>query len=155
MNNKKVLTKNEMHEIKIVYTRPLYDSMPKINHSKDAEKIMRDFADNERLDYKEFFWVLLLNRSNKVLGISEIGKGDIGSVTVNYTEIIQLALLTNATAIILCHNHPSGKITASLRDIEVTEKIKKILTVFSITLYDHIILTSENYYSLSDECLIK
>lgn len=153
MNNKKVLTRNEMHEVQIVYKRPLYDSMPKINSSKDAVKILRNFINEDCIDYKEFFWVMLLNHSNKVLGISEIAIGNVEIVVFNSSEIIQLALLTNARCIILAHNHPSGKLTASKSDIELTKKVKQMADVFSITLYDHIIITTENHLSLSNENL--
>ena len=153
MNNKKVLTRNEMYEVKIVYKRPIYESMPKITNSKDAVKIIRDFADSDCIDYKEFFWVMLLNHSNKVLGISEIAIGNVEIVVFNSSEIIQLALLTNARCIILAHNHPSGKLIASKSDIELTKKVKQMADIFSITLYDHIIITSENHISLSNENL--
>lgn len=145
---------NRMHEVKITYIRPLYDDMPVIKRSKDVSTLMRDYIDLECLDYKEFFWVLLLNNSNCVLGISEIGKGNSKGVVVNIHEIFQLALKTNATEIIICHNHPSGKLKASERDKTITKRIKEIAELFNITFIDHIIITSENYYSFLDDGML-
>ena len=65
--------------------------------------------------------------------------------------ILQAALLTNATAIILAHNHPSGKLRPSRQDIVLTEQVKKAAEIMRITVMDHIILTDDSYYSFADE----
>lgn len=145
---------SKMHEIGIVYKRPLYDTMPRMKSSSDAHSLLKKVIDSETIDYKEFFWVLLMNRSNCVLGYSEIGKGDTHSVIVNVKEIFQLALKANASGLILCHNHPSGNLKKSKVDEDITEKINVISSLFSITLLDHIIITSEGYYSFTDNGII-
>lgn len=149
MRTTEIRNENRMHEVAIVYKRPVFDSMPQISNSQDAYEIIKKFIDTETIDLKEFFWVLLLNRCNRVLGYSEIGKGDTHAVIVNVKEIFQLVLKTNASAIILCHNHPSGNLNKSKTDEELTEKINIIGQLFSITLLDHIIITSEGFYSFS------
>ena len=140
----------KLYEVGIVYKRPLFDTMPVVKNSKDAHSVLSKLIDYDLVDFKEYFWVLLLTKSNRVLGFSQIGMGDTAGVVVNVKEIFQLALKTNASGIILCHNHPSGNLTSSQPDKKLTEKIKLTATLFSMELVDHIIITSEGYYSLSD-----
>ncbi len=83
--------------------------------------------------------------------MSEIGVGNTAGVSVNFKEIFQLAILTNTTAIIVAHNHPSGKLEASTTDIQLTQRLKKSIGLLDMTLLDHLIITSENYLSLSDD----
>lgn len=154
MKNLKIGDLSCMCEVSITYKRPLFDKMPHIKSSEDANDIIKGAIDLDCLDYKEFFWVLLLNNSKRVLGISEIGKGDTQGVVVNIKEIFQLVLRTNATAIIICHNHPSGNLVASKNDRTMTTKVKEISKLFSISLVDHLIITSENYYSFAEEGLL-
>jgi DNA repair protein RadC len=151
MKNNKILDSGTMHEVEIVYIRPVFDSMPTIRSSSDVERIMRQVIKLNRIDYKEFFWVLLLNNSNKVLSCSEIAKGGTTGVNVNIKEIFQLILKSNATGLILCHNHPSGKLKASKSDEQITYKISAAAKVFDINLLDHIIITKESYFSFVDE----
>ncbi|MAT90922.1 MAG: DNA repair protein [Flavobacteriaceae bacterium] len=146
-----IVQTNKLHEVKISYVRPLYDSMPTVNSSDCAVGLIRASIDLESIDHKEYFWVLLLTQSNKVLGFSEVGKGDLNGVLVSTREILQLALLTNAKAIILSHNHPSGKLKPSKMDIDLTTKVSRLAALFSLCLLDHIIITSESYYSFADE----
>lgn len=139
------------HEVQIHYKRPLYDTAKRISSSQEVETILRDFADIERIDYKEFFWVILLTNANQVIAISEIGVGTTTSVLVNTKEILQLALLAHATGIIIAHNHSSGKTAPSDRDHNITKCLKKSAKLLDITLLDHLILTTESYASFADE----
>jgi len=139
------------YEVEIHYKRPLFSSMQKVASSLEANTILRNYIDTNVLDVKEFFWIILLSRANKVLGISTITIGNTSGVTVNYREIIQLTLLSNASHIIVAHNHPSGKLAPSENDKRITEKLQEGLNLFDIKLLDHLILTSEAYYSFADE----
>lgn len=138
------------NEVQIHYKRPIFNMGKTIKCSGDSEKVLRDYLDNQRIDYKEFFWVLLLTNANQILGISEIGIGSTTGVSVNVREIYQLALLSNASAIIVAHNHPSGKLIPSTADKNITKKLKEALKLLDITLLDHLILTSEGFVSFSD-----
>ena len=142
------------HEVGIIYRRPLYREMPTIVSSQDADVVMKGIIDMDTIDHKEFFWILLLNHAHKVLGYSEIGKGDTSGVAVNIKEIYQIAILANASSILLCHNHPSGKLDYSEADKSITQKIKKIGELLSIKVLDHLIITSESYISFADEGMI-
>lgn len=142
------------HEVQIYYKRPLFNSEKKISNSDDANKLLREFIDLTRIDYKEFFWVVLLTNASQVVGISEVSVGSTLGVVTNYKEILQLALLTNASAIIVAHNHPSGKIEPSQTDRDIILELKKVCKVLEINLVDNLILTSERYYSFADEHLL-
>jgi len=144
----------KIHEVEIVYKRQLFDEMIIIKCSQDIDTFLRKTINLKVIDLKEIFWVILLSNSNGILGFSEIGKGDSTGVIVNLKEIFQLALKTNATSIIVCHNHPSGKLVASEQDKKITQKIKNASELFGMTLLDHIIITSEDYYSFADAGII-
>ncbi|WP_292942880.1 JAB domain-containing protein [Olleya sp. UBA1516] len=152
MNTENSNTKTiiKCHEVQIHYKRPFFNIIKKVSSSEDSEKLLRSFIDIERIDYKEFFWVLLLTNANQVIGVSEIAVGNTSGVMVNIKEIYQLALLANASAIIVAHNHPSGKLTPSEADKRLTQKLSNASKLLDITLLDHLILTSEGFVSFSD-----
>ena len=138
------------HEVEIHYKRPIFNSDNKVASSEDSERFFRSFIDEKRIDYKEFFWVMLLTNANQIIGISEISVGNTTGVSVNVKEIYQLALLKNASAIIVAHNHPSGKLSPSESDKKLTKKLTDASKLLDITLLDHLILTSEGFVSFSD-----
>lgn len=138
-------------EVEIHYKRPLFETMKEVRTPSDANEFLRAYIDIPRLDVKEFFWAIFLTRANKVLGIATIGCGDIAGVSVNAREIIQLALLTHASLVIVAHNHPSGKLVPSSQDRQITRKISEGLALFDAKLMDHLIVTSESYYSFASE----
>lgn len=121
---------------------------PKIESSSDAYKIFKPLV--EDMPHEEF-WILLLNRANKVIGKKFIGKGGMSSVVVDTKLIMIAALEHRASAIILCHNHPSGQMKPSSQDIQITQKIKTAAQLLDIGLLDHIILGDNTYYSFADE----
>ncbi|WP_396602062.1 JAB domain-containing protein [Algibacter sp. R77976] len=139
-----------INEVKIHYERPILNPNRIVRSSEDSERLLRSFIDAKRIDYKEFFWVLLLTNANQVIGISEISVGNTTGVSVNIKEIYQLALLANSTAIIVAHNHPSGKLSPSESDKKLTKKLNDASKLLDITLLDHLILTSEGFVSFSD-----
>ena len=106
------------------------------------------------IDYRESFAVLLLSRSNRVLGLRWISSGGISGTAVDVKLIFQAALKANASGIIAIHNHPSGNLSASDADIKITRKIKEAGIILDISLLDHVIITSEGYYSMADEGII-
>jgi DNA repair protein RadC len=99
----------------------------------------------------EEFWVLFLNNSNKILFKTQLSKGGMTGTIVDIRIIFKIAFEQNATAIILTHNHPSGKLQASDADIEITKRIKTAGHQLDIPVLDHIIITENGYYSFLDE----
>ena len=125
--------------------------MTSIISADSATEVIRKVFPKEQLDLKEFFGVLLLTQSNCLLGASIVGIGTCTGVLVNCKEIFQLALLVNASAIIITHNHPSGALKVSESDHKLTQKIKETGELMDINLLDHIIITSESYCSLAEQ----
>jgi len=124
------------------------DYLTPIKASAQAAGYLReDFRD---LDHEES-WILLLNAANLPLAKKMITVGTIKSTQIDHRRIIKEALLTNATAIILFHNHPSGTPAPSVADINETNKLRKACDIFDISLLDHIILTDKSYYSFAEE----
>ena len=120
----------------------------KINSSQDAYKLLIKYFPDNTIEYK----VVLLNQSNRVLGIVPISEGGISATYVDARLILQAALLANATQIIMAHNHPSGSMKPSTLDDALTEKARKVAELMEIHVADHIILSPEQeYYSYHDE----
>ncbi len=97
--------------------------------------------------------MLLLNRANKVLGITTISEGGLSGTVTDVRLIFQYAIKANDSGIIVAHNHPSGNSNPSESDLKITQKIKEAGNLLDIQLLDHIILTpeSEIYRSFADE----
>jgi DNA repair protein RadC len=148
---KKTASLFQIAEVEIHYKRPKGKNSPIIKSSESAADIFREHFPKDRIDHKEFFYVMLLSQKNEVLGISQIGVGFTAGVLINIKEIFQLVLKTNATCFLISHNHPSNALKPSGADIKITEKIRKGAELFDCKLLDHIILSSESYYSFSDD----
>ena len=102
----------------------------------------------------EEFWVVYLNNANLVINTLQISKGGITQTLVDVRLVLKEALVLNATAIILVHNHPSGTLRPSKNDSAITEKIRKASLAMDINLLDHLIITTHSYYSFADEGLL-
>ncbi|SDW81940.1 DNA repair protein RadC [Lutibacter oricola] len=142
----KDLTK--INQVILNYKRPHISKLPKLYRPSDAIEKLRSVIDENILDLKEYYWVLLLTSDNRLLGITELNSGGILDTTLNIREIIQLALLSNAVKIVLIHNHPSGNLEPSQKDIMVTNQLKRICELMEIYLEDHLIITSESFTSI-------
>ncbi|HUX94386.1 MAG TPA: JAB domain-containing protein [Bacteroidales bacterium] len=121
--------------------------------SRDAHKIFFDSWDHSTIEHKESVKMLLLNRANKVLGITTLSEGGISGSLMDVRIIYQFALKGNASGIIIAHNHPSGNSNPSESDLKITKKIKEAGNLLDIQLLDHIIVTPEKdiYRSFADE----
>ena len=119
--------------------------------SYTAYKVLKDNFSDETIDYKETFKVLYMNLNCQVLGCSTISEGGITNTLADVRMILQGALLTNATGIVLAHNHPSGTLKPSREDDRLTKRIVEAADIMNIRVNDHIILTSEGFYSYNDE----
>lgn len=138
-------------------TLPLYElkkiqtNFPKekITSSEKAYKFIKQFY-NEDIEIFESSFILLLNNANQTIGYAKISQGGITGTVIDVRLIAKYAIESLCTGVILAHNHPSGKLNPSQADINITEKTKKALSLLDIVLLDHLILTSESFYSLSD-----
>lgn len=119
----------------------------KINSSKSAYEIISPILGN--LPHEEF-WVIFLNQSNSFLACRQVSRGGIAQTTVDIRLALKEALLLESTAIIIAHNHPSGNLTPSLSDRQLTQKFKKGCSTMDIKLIDHLIVTENSYFSFAD-----
>jgi DNA repair protein RadC len=119
-----------------------------ITCSKDAYNLMkRHLVDL----YQEEFWILLVGRSQKVLGKELISRGGLSEVIVDPKIIFSRALQHQSTGIFLVHNHPSGNLKPSDSDIHITKKVVEAGKLLEIKVLDHLIITDKGYYSFADE----
>lgn len=102
----------------------------------------------------EEFWVLLLNRANRVVNKKRISGGGVSGTVADPKIIFKLALEELASGFIVAHNHPSGNLTASQSDLDLTRKLKESGKLLEVQLLDHLIITNQKYFSFADEGLI-
>lgn len=141
-------------EIQVKYERFYQLDRMQIRTSKHTYDILKKVWDIDTLDYIENFYILLLDKSNSVLGVSHISKGGTAGTIVDAKVIFGKAILTNASSIVLAHNHPSGNLRPSNKDKEVTRKLKEGGLLLDIHVLDHVIISSNGYYSFADDGMI-
>ena len=125
---------------------------------KTVVRSSRDIAAFLQATLKDFsyevFAVVFLNRANKINHFEIISKGGITGTVADPRVILKKALEEDATAIVLCHNHPSGNLKPSRADEELTKKIKEAAAYFDIKIIDHIIVSEDGFYSFADDGLL-
>ena len=137
-------------EIKVAYSTSNTPKV-KIKSGEDAYNVLLASWNLDIIELQEEFKILLLNRANEVLGLYPLSKGGITGTVVDQRLIFAVALKCNATGIIMCHNHPSGKLLPSEADITLTKSIGKCANLLEINLLDHLIITKNGFYSFSNE----
>ena len=124
---------------------------PTLQQSRDAADIliplMRDLN-------HEMFYVLYLNQANRLIRYEDISSGGQTGTVADIRIILKNTLLNNANQLIIAHNHPSGNLTPSSADKELTRKLKEAASFMDIKLLDHLIIAGVSYLSMSDEGII-
>ncbi|MBN1986206.1 MAG: DNA repair protein RadC [Prolixibacteraceae bacterium] len=123
----------------------------KITGSKDAAEYFQPLLGD--LNHEEF-WILLLDRGNKIIDSFMVSQGGISGTVIDVRLILKSAIEKFASALILCHNHPSGTMQASDADLKITQKIKNAANLMDISVLDHIIIGQNSYLSLADEGIL-
>jgi DNA repair protein RadC len=118
-----------------------------IKCSKDVADIFQPLLSD--LAHEEF-WILFLNRSNKVINRMKLSQGGISGTVTDVRIVMKKAIEYLASGIIVCHNHPSGNLNPSESDTKITQKIKEAGTLMDIQLLDHLIISDKEYYSFAD-----
>ncbi|NLX29815.1 MAG: DNA repair protein RadC [Bacteroidales bacterium] len=124
---------------------------PAITGSHEAAALMTPLLGD--LNHEEF-WILLLNRSNRVLDKYMVSKGGITGTVIDVRTIMKCAVEKSATSMILCHNHPSGNLSPSDADLQITRKIKDAGQLMEIQVLDHLIITQRSHFSFADNGLL-
>jgi DNA repair protein RadC len=127
------------------------ESRPRLSKSADAFDLLKPVL----LDIPhEEFWIILVNRANRLIRIGQVSQGGVAGTVADPKIIFKMALEELASGIILAHNHPSGNLSASPADIELTRKLSAGARLLEIQVLDHIILAGQKYFSFADEGLI-
>ena len=121
---------------------------PKISRSQDAYTIFHSLMGE--LPYEEF-WMLLLNRANKIMKTVKVSEGGISGTGVDPKKIFFIQLENHVSSILIGHNHHSEQCTLSEADMKITIKIKDSGALLEISVLDHIIVSHDAYYSFADE----
>ena len=144
---------NELAEIQVSYSTQNSNKF-KITTAENAFELFLNFWSMSTLELQEEFKIMFLNRANESLGIYSLSKGGTTGTIVDVKLLFVVALKCNASAIIICHNHPSGNLKPSEADISLTVKIKRCSEFLDIKLIDHLIITRNGYYSFSNDNML-
>lgn len=140
-------------EVELIYKTNIKPSERiKIEDSKKVYEVLKTVYDYNKIEHKESFYAMYLNRANKILAVILISEGGTSACLVDVKLIFQAALKLNASGIILSHNHPSGQLQPSSADIQITNKVKEAAKLLEMQVIEHIIVTPEDdkYYSFAD-----
>lgn len=133
-----------------------------VTYGKEASRITKNksitrasqavtMANHLRLLEHEELWIAFLNRANRLISMEKITEGDTRQCLSSTKLIISKALSKNASALIMFHNHPSGTAQPSESDLKVTTNIRKACGIMEISLLDHIVISMNQYYSMTEE----
>ena len=142
-----------VNEVGLHYVRQCTLPKPKIESSSDAVDILRPFFAPCQ-NHHEQFYMLCLSQRNMVLAAYKVSAGGLTGTVADVRMIFQTALLCNAAAIVIAHNHPSGNRRFSQADIALTRKVKQAGEIMDIRLLDHVLMLDEGYVSSADEGLL-
>lgn len=126
------------------------DRSEPIGSSKDAYLHLAPLISNK--SYEEF-WILLMRQNNTIIRSIRVSEGGLTGTVADPKRIFKTALEHGASALILCHNHPSGNLNPSQADIRITQKLTKAGQLLDIRVLDHLIITAHDYYSMADHDL--
>ncbi len=124
---------------------------PCIQSSRDAYAIMHPIMGD--LMHEEF-WIILLNRSNRLLEVLRTSQGGISGTVTDIRMILKNAILHSASSMVLFHNHPSGNLKPSRSDMDITKKMSEAAKLMDVKVLDHIIIADREYFSFADEGLL-
>lgn len=123
----------------------------RVSGSRDCFNILKPHLQD--LPHEEF-WIILLNRANRIIRKYQVSQGGVAGTVADPKIIFKVAIAELASGIILAHNHPSGNLTASQADIELTRKIKEAGKLLEIQVLDHLIVAGQKYFSFADEGML-
>ncbi len=146
-----------VYRVSLVRDEHLKFEQKNLNNSSEAQSMVRKLIEERGQPDREQFCILLLDTKNKIIGLNIVSTGGLSSASVHPREVLKPAILANAAAIILAHNHPSGELTPSPQDEAITRRIIQASEIMGITIHEHLIVSLEDdrYFSFADQGLIK
>lgn len=127
------------------------EEKPRITSSRDGFEVLKGHLQDI---HHEEFWILLLNRANRLVKKCCVSQGGVAGTVADPKIIFKTAVSELASGVILAHNHPSGNLTASQADIELTRKMKEAGKLLEIQVLDHLIVAGQKYFSFADEGML-
>ena len=157
---KQVQTSNQLSFLQVAEIQVSYHphfkakDRPKITSSRVAYEILLANWNTDTIEYREEVNVILLNRANHIMGIYQASAGGQSGTIIDPKIIFGVALKSNCSALIISHNHPSGNLKPSAEDIKVTKRLVDGGKLLALPVLDHMIITTDGYFSFADEGLI-
>jgi len=129
----------------------------RVNNSAESHPIIRKLIETQGQPDREQFCVILLSAKNDIIGLNIVAIGGLTATTVHPREVLKPAIISNAAAMILCHNHPSQDVSPSPEDYEITKRIIQAANIVGIQVHEHIIISvqEDRYFSFADNGIIK
>ena len=145
------------YRVTLIKDRQLPFDTCRLNNSAQAQPLVRSLIQTHGQPDREQFCVLMLNAKNEIIGLNIVSTGDVTSATVTPRELLKPAILTNSSALILGHNHPSGDVSPSHDDLAATRRIIHASKIMGIVVHEHLIISmfDDAYYSFADNGIIK
>lgn len=141
-------------EIFVKFKKEEGTKLYKLTSVKECADMVRKIFNADTIEWVEEFLMICLNRNNELLGFYKVSKGGMASTQVDVRVICTAALQTMAHSVIVAHNHPSGNTKPSDSDISLTERLSDAFKILDIKLVDHLILTTDSYFSFNGEGLL-
>jgi DNA repair protein RadC len=132
----------------------LNSELTKIESSHDIYTILKEMYDADNFEWTESSVLITLNRANRVIGWRKLSQGGVTGTLMDPRVILLYLVMDQACTFIISHNHPSGNLKPSRQDEELTQKLKQSSALFDVKLLDHVIVSSEGYYSFADEGIL-
>ena len=136
--------------IKMMYVSDYTKPLERITGSSDTAAMLRDSFEPGEIEMQEYFKVMYLNKANRVIGIHTVAMGGTDMTAVDARILFAGALTAQATSMVLCHNHPSGRCFPSLQDDNLTRKLSDGAKLLDMHILDHIIISANDYFSYAD-----
>lgn len=137
-----------------IFKRSLGEALPERDLFREPEAVHDYLRASMRDQKREVFKVLFLDKANRLLKDLDLFKGTIDQAGVYPREIVQEALLARAAAVILVHNHPSGNLSPSREDRELTQKIIQACCLVGVKVLDHVIVGGQGHFSFAAQGLL-
>lgn len=144
---------SKVPQVKLSYVDEVCNDRLKVRYPHEGVEVFRECF-KECMQHHEEIYIMYLNCSNRVLGLLCVGKGTIDSTLGNIKAIAQGAILSNASKVMIAHNHPSGNKEPSNADKTLTAKLNDMFRLLEIRFLDHFIITYDGYLSFSEEGLL-
>ena len=146
-----------IYRVSLVRDEHIKFEQTSLSNSSQAQDVIRNLINAQGQPDREQFCILMLDAKNKTIGLNIVSTGNLTSASVHPREVLKPAILANAAAMILAHNHPSGELIPSAEDKAITKRIIQAARIMGISVYEHLIIGmgDNQYFSFADQGLIQ